>query len=337
MAIRCLTALVLAIVLAMPASAAKWEGGCPPVKSKLARVGRRIDGPTPYSFSRIFEHVGHEFTIQLPKTYEVEKLGGFSTEPDGNTLEVTFTPPQRAPTISLPPIPVTATSPTTLTIVIPDSRPLVGRLLVGNARLVVNRGTTELFEIYKMVILPPMNDVRALATQGYEAELLAAVDRRGSIWIPLGFSGFGGEGESLPACPTELTPVTAFAVDLSLKKDDDLALPYVSFGTLKKNVLYLGDYLLFGENMYGNPLSTKLDVSPLAGHGIVLCALNDAIQLVVMFRLKNPALGKKSVLLPLVTDGSPVTVKLENISAEVAPVLERVQSDAISSSCYQTP
>jgi hypothetical protein len=120
MAIRCISALVLAVVLAAPAPAAKWAGGCPKAKMKLNRVGRSLGGGSPYAISKYFEHVGHELTFHL-RSGDVTRYGGFSTEPGGNTLEVTFTPLLGTP-IPLPPVQVTASSPSTLTIVVPDTR-----------------------------------------------------------------------------------------------------------------------------------------------------------------------------------------------------------------------
>jgi hypothetical protein len=299
-------------------------------------------GPTPWATVRGFNHVGHELTVRLrQKDVDNPRLaGGFSTELDGNSVVMVFQPVGSSKTepIVLPPVPFTATSPTSATFTIPDSRPLIGRLLVGPASIIVFRGQKVLFEIPKTIIMPPMNDMRAIADDGYEADILGALDRQGNVWFPLGFSGFGGGGESLPECPTELTPVTAFAVDLSLKKDEDEALPYVSMGQLKDNLLFLGDYVVFGQNFYGHKLGS-LDMQPLAGNGAVLCALNDAIQLLVKFPLQNPALGKGSVLIPIVRDGSPVKAKIHNISTDdyVASVLDRVDTDAFGSTCSQAP
>jgi hypothetical protein len=113
-------------------------------------------------------------------------------------------------------------------------------------------------------------------------------------------------------------------------------LPYVSFGQLKNNRLFLGDYVVFGLNMYGNKLQTKLDPSPGTGHEVVLCGLNDALQLVVMFQLKNPALGDKSTLLELARDGSPIIVKMENVTLDpqVAAKLESAEYDSAHLPCY---
>src|SRR5262245_23950672 len=80
MAIRWLLALVLLITAAAPASAAKWAGGCPKVKSKLSFAGHGYYG-TPWVRSRLYEHVGHEMSFFLKET-DVAKWGGFSTDPD---------------------------------------------------------------------------------------------------------------------------------------------------------------------------------------------------------------------------------------------------------------
>jgi hypothetical protein len=361
MAMRWLIALTLGIALVLPVKAAKWEGGCPAVVYKPGKIGlgyskqypfkdlkySQPKGPRPVgsAFLKRMNHVGHDVTVTLSQT-DVDNprlAGGFSTEPNGNSVVLVLNPVGRDKTdpIVLPPVPFTATSPTLATFKIPDSRPLVGELLVGPGTILVFRGETLLFEIgapHKTVIMPPMNDMRALADQGYEASIMGAFVRPASVWFPLGFSGFGEDGESLPQCPTVLTPVTALALNLSLKKDEDEALPYVSMGQIKANQLFLGDYFLFGQNMYGNKIAS-LDLRPLQGNGVVLCALNDAIQLILKIPLQNPALGKGSVLIPLVRDGAPVKAKIENISADeyVASVLERVDKDAFSATCEHAP
>ena len=332
--LRFVAALLLTLAIADPAGAAKWAGGCPKVKQKLWTVGH--GNVTAYTISKLFEHVGHDVTFYL-RDFDVTRTGGFSTDPDGNTVQVTFTPLFADP-IPLPPFTATGTTHSTLTFKIPDSRDSIGRLLVGYATIAVSRGTYPLFETkrYRQLILPPMNDVHALTTAGTSVEVYAVIDKGARVWLPLDFNGFGQNGEPLPACPTVLTPVTPFAVDFSLKKGDDQALPYVNFGQLKKNRIFLGDYLVFGLNMYGNKLQTNLDVSPSAGKEVVLCGLNDALQLVIMFQLQNPALGSNSELLDLVRDASPLTIKIENVSLD-PEVAERLQSAAYDSShlaCY---
>ncbi len=120
MSLRWVLALVIALAFADPAAAAKWKGGCPKTNQKLSIVGLKGAGGTPYALSRFFEHVGHDVTFYL-KDHDVQTSGGFSTDPDGNTVQVTFTPINGDP-IALPPIAVTATTPATLTFTMPDSR-----------------------------------------------------------------------------------------------------------------------------------------------------------------------------------------------------------------------
>lgn len=333
--LRLAFALLIALAIADPASAAKWAGGCPKVKQTLWPLG--YGNAKAYTTSRLFEHVGHDVTFYL-RDFDVTRTGGgFSTDPDGNTVQVTFTPLFGDP-IPLPPFNATGTTHSTLTFKIPDGRDSIGRLLVGYATIAVSRGTYPLFTTkpYRQLILPPMNDVHTLTTAGASVEVYAAIDKGARVWLPLDFNGFGQNGEPLPECPTVLTPVTPFAVEFSLKKGDDQALPYVNFGQLKKNRLYLGDYLVFGLNMYGNKLKTNLDVGPSAGKDVVLCGLNDALQLVVMFGLQNPALGGKSELLDLVRTASPVTIKIENVSLdpEVAEQLQSAEYDSSHLACY---
>src|SRR5262245_22865679 len=167
MAMGWLVALVVAVTLVLPAEAAKWEGGCPAVAYKEAKIGlgyskqypfkdlMRVQprGPWPMgsAFLKRMNHVGHDVTVTLSqKDVDNPRLaGGFSTEPNGNSVVLVLNPVGRDKTdpIVLPPVPFTATSPTTATFKIPDSRPLVGELLVGPGTIVVFRGQTLLFEI----------------------------------------------------------------------------------------------------------------------------------------------------------------------------------------------
>jgi hypothetical protein len=91
-----------------------------------------------------------------------------------------------------------------------------------------------------------------------------------------------------------------------------------------------------GALQYGNKLQTQLDVSRGPGKGIVMCAKNDAIQLVLMVKLTNPAVGNKSELLAPIRDGSPVVVKIENISLDpqVSQHLEQADSDSFHQRCF---
>lgn len=323
----------LALVLGSAGSAlaAKWVTGCPEARVRLIHGGR---GGGVYT-SSYFAHVGHEVTYHL-KESQVVREGGFSIEPGGNTVEVTFTPHEGDP-IPLPPFDVTGVSSATLSFVLPNTQPLLGRLVVGPMQVVIRRGGTVVAEARRPVALPPMNDVHALASEGGEIEVLAAMDGTAAIWIPLSFGGFG-PGPFMPECPAEMTPITALAADFSFRGPDP-AIPYAKFRNLKSSQLFLGDFVLGGVNLYGKKLGTLLNVKRLPGGSIALCALNDTLELILRVPLRKVADNPGSDLIPLVRDGSPLVVKLRNVSADpdVAPALSALRKDSFGTPCEAAP
>jgi hypothetical protein len=326
-----LALLVLLLAGSPPVGAAKWTAGCPfkQAKFKTMPVGKET---RTRAISRYYEHVGHAVTY-----YAYPGTAPFSTEPDGNTVEVTFTPLGGGPEIPLPPFTATATTPDAITIVIPDSRPVLGRLLVGPARIRILRDGQVVGDAIRQVILPPMNDVHALATGGTDVEALGALDRRNLLWIPLTFNGFGSV--TPPECPAEMTPIVPFALDFTLHKGDGQAIPHTSFGDLKKNKLFFGDFVLLGVNLYGQKLRDKLDPRPLHGRAVLLCALNDTLEIVVMIPLGKDADGPSSEIIPIVQDGSPVPVKMRNVTADpdVATFLAGATADSLRLPCDPAP
>jgi len=327
-----LVSLALIVTIATPALGAKWTKGCPRERQKLYRVGHR--GYT----TSLFVHVGHDLTFRL-RDRDILHFGGFSTEPDGNTVAITFTPIDGDP-IPLPPFTVTAVSPDTLVFPAPDTRPILGRMVVGSAHIVVTRGEQVLIDARKYpIILPPMNDIQALTTTGADVEVLGAVDITGKrLWIPISFGGFG-PGTPLAECPAEMTPIVSLAVDFSLERGPDQLVPHAAFTKLKQARLFLGDFAYDGKNLYGSKLGQSLNVRRLKGRAVALCALNDTFELVMMMRLRKNATGRDSDLIPLVRDGSPVALKLRNIAAEpeIAPLLEGLQRDSLSLPCQVAP
>jgi hypothetical protein len=322
-----LASLALLTLGAEPATAAKWVTGCPKGGERFINAGRG-------AFTRAyFVHIGHELTYRL-KDSAVLNEGGFSTEPDGNTVEITFMPVEGDP-IPLPPFTVTAVSPTTLSFPFPDPTPLVGRLVVGPMQLVVRRGDTVVVHAKRPIVLPPMNDVQQLVSAGSEAEVLGAVDRSGRLWIPLTFGGYG-PGEPMPECPAEMTPIVAFTTELSFRKGDGQFVPHASIANLRSTRLYLGDFVLFGENLYGRKISGALDVNHFGGANLTVCSLNDTLELVLMMRLRESAFNPQSEVLRIVRDGSPLTLKLRNASAdaEIAPLLPQVTQDSFRNGCF---
>jgi hypothetical protein len=102
-----LVAALVVVAAAAPAWSAKWVRGCPKEKQKHYRIGPA--STLAYTTSP-YVHVGHDLTLRLSK---MPRRGGFSIEPDGNTVEITF-PPFGGDPIPLPPFTVTATSETSM-------------------------------------------------------------------------------------------------------------------------------------------------------------------------------------------------------------------------------
>ncbi len=324
-----ITLAVLALILATvaPTSAGKWDGGCPRAKLKLYR-----NSSEGYS-NTLYAHVGHEVTFHLRERV-VERGLGFSIEPDGTTVEMTFTPLE-GERIPLPPFTVTAVSPTTLRFVIPDTRPILGRLVVGPAEFVIKSGARVVMATRKYpLVLPPMNDIHALTVQGGEVDLYGTLDHTGHrMWIPFSFASFG-QGDPMPSCPTAmLTPVTAFAVDFTLRQRDGEFIPHAGYDNLEKTTLYFGDYDLWGVNLYGAKFQRLGKLQRLRDGGLALCALNDTFDLVMRIRLHNAAGGPHSKIIPVQRDGSPYPMKLRNISAEVIDDLWQLPADTLGQIC----
>jgi hypothetical protein len=180
-----LRALALGISLlaaAAPAQGAKWRH-CP---SELGYYGSLIGG-----LSAPFIHPGRELGIFLTER-EARESGPFSTEPDGNTVHVTFASLWGDP-IALPPFSAAAVSPTTLFLRFPDTRALLGRPLAGPVALQVTTGGRMTADILPrhLVALPPATNVAALVAGSLEQPALGTMDTRGAIWVPVEFSAYG--------------------------------------------------------------------------------------------------------------------------------------------------
>jgi len=305
--------------------AIKWPSGCPTSRPRLVHAGGRMFASAP------FVHPGHEIGFFLREGEAAG--GGFSVEPDGNTVAIVFRPLGGDP-IALPPFAVTAVSASALYFNFPDTRAILGRLVTGPVEITISGGGSTR-RAHRPVVLPPGNDVLTMLEHGLDGTALGTVDAARRLWIPLEFSGFG-PGMPMPTCPVELTQKTAFAVQLSPSEPDtDDVIPNASFTNIRKGKLFFGDFLLNGIDVYGEDTAASLDVREFQKGAVVICGLNDALSLVMMIRLKEAALGPRSRILPVVKDGSPLPIELANISAEpaVANHLQTVTHDAFGNEC----
>lgn len=319
-------ALLLSAVSPRPAVAIKWPSGCPTSRGTLVHAGGHLYVDAP------FVHPGHEMGLFLDQR-EVRRRGGFSLEPEGNTVQIVFRPLGGGAAITLPAFAVTAASADALYFPFPDTRAVLGRIVAGPMDVLVRSGA-RVRRARRVVALPPGNDVLSLLASGVDATALATVDRSRRLWIPLEFAGLG-PGMPMPSCPVELTQKMAFAVRLvPTEVDVDDVLPHASYTNLRRGKLYFGDFLLNGINVYGEDTGSTLDVREL-NRAAIICGLNDALSLVLMVRLNESALGPRSRILPVVEGGAPLPLELANVSGEpaIASQLASAAEDSFGNRC----
>ena len=265
------------LISTTPAPAAKWHH-CP---SQLRYYSARIG-----AVSSPFIHPGHEIGIFL-SDQEMAYSGAFSTDPDGNTVTVGFAS-LFGPSITLPPMTVTAVSPATLYFAFPDTRQMLGHPLAGPVEILVTTGgrTTAEIDPRHLVALSPSTDAGALATGELQQGALATMDTRGSIWAPVDFSAFGTMRKNMPTCPGIFTPLRGYAVGVTVRSVPSLILgaaqpTYPPLRAVKRLDVFVGDFIVNGTNYYGNRVG-NLAVFPIPhGLGVMVCARNDAPQVVL--------------------------------------------------------
>lgn len=324
------TAGIVAAVFAEPHSAlaAKWKH-CP--SSQVLRVHTSRMG----AVGAPFAHPGREFSIMLNEG-NVAATGGFSVEPGGNTVAITYASLFGDP-VSLPPLRVAAVSPRTLFFTFPDAREILGRPLAGpvEVRVVTAGRLTAHIDPRHLVGLPPANDVAAIVA-GVPQGALATMDRRGAIWVPVRFGGFGESHMPMPGCESQYTPLTALTVGVTVRvKPDLLAGPTVSyapFRALDKVDLYLGDFVVDGSNYYGMKWG-RLAVTPMPrGWGMRLCGVNDAVDLVLKARGYLRWARPWSNFAAWMPDSRPLEINFTNLAASDLGSAQTT-TDAFGSEC----
>lgn len=325
---------VVASTVAAPAWAAKWSRGCPSAARRLypAAIG---------ATTAPFAHPGHELGIVLSPP-EIENSGGFATEPDGNRIELTFASIFGA-AVALPSMTATAVSPSTLYFPFPDSEALIGQVLAGPIDLRVYRGEQLVARIdpgSRFVALPPANDVelivRRQVTSNDPRVALGALDQRGYVWVPIQFRGFGAAPNTMPKCPADMVPLSAFAVGINVRGNGRDLTAFPPLRDVRSANLYLGDFDVEGGNAYGTRLSRPLRLLRVpGGFGLSLCAINDAANLVLRLRGRQQWTSRTGGFDRWVSNSRPLPIAIGDMSAEVGvtPLLQRVQFDTFGTQC----
>jgi len=297
---------------AAPARAVKWNH-CP---SRLGYYPSRIGAVT-----TPFVHPGHEIGILLSDK-EMADSGSFSTDPDGNTVTVTFAS-LFGPPITLPPVTVTAVSPATLYFAFPDTSIALGHPLAGPVEIVVTTGerTTADIDPRHLVALPPATDVGRLASGAIEQNVLATMDTRGAIWIPVQFGSYGTMDKPMPMCPGQFTPLVALTVGISVRSIPSQVFSgapptYPPFRSLRKVNLFLGDFLANGVNHYGEQMSDMTVTRMPHGWGVRVCGRNDALDVVVRAPGWHRWTRPWSAFRTWMPSSQPMSVALANVFAD---------------------
>jgi hypothetical protein len=310
-----------------PAGAVKWTH-CPSDITYYPSVIGAVSSP--------FVHPGHEIGIFLSDK-EMQRSGAFSTDPGGNLVSITFAS-LFGPRIKLPSTTAAAVSPSTLYFNFPDTQAIVGRPLAGPVEIVVTTGgrTTADIDPRDLVALPSATDVGRLASGAIQQNVLATMDSRGAIWIPVQFGSFGTMEKPMPMCPGQFAPIVALTVGVSVRSIPSSVLPgapptYPPFRVLHKVNLYLGDFLANGVNHYGERMSDMAVTRVPRGWGIRVCGKNDALDVVVRapgWRRWTKAWSPFRAWMP---SSQPMSVALSNVFAD--PSLSVSGLDAFGAEC----
>ena len=329
----CSLIAIAAVVAPLAAHAAKWNNGCPPARIHLTpSLLGAVSSP--------FAHPGHDISIVLSND-EVAATGGFSTEPNGNNVIIAFASLFGQP-VWLPTFAVDAITPATLSFAFPDARMLVGRVLAGPVEIVVATAGVVTAHILPrhLVGLPPGNDVADLVAGGPRSEALATIDARGDLWIPLEFDGIGISDMDMPGCPAKFTHKQSFAVGVdvraNLPRSGPISDTYPPFRRVRRADVFLGDFTLGTPNIYGTRLRSSVPVIR-GGRGFALgiCAVNDAVSLVLRARGRRRWALPWSGFAQWMPDSQPLAISLDNITSEPAVHhdVQTMRSDAFGTPC----
>jgi len=319
------TSMVLPIAGA--AHAAKWKA-CP---SGPLPVYRSALGAT----AAPFIHPSHELRILL-NSAQVASGGGFSVEPKGNLVEITFASLFGEP-ISLASRRVAAASPGTLTFPFPDTTAEVGRPLAGPVEIRVTKGEKVVARIdpQDLVALPPAIDVTSMLLGETPRQVVyGALSADGDLWVP---ALFNGDPMPMPGCPGDFMmpmPIGAATIPgLVVQGAEPLA-------RIRRMSLYLGDMDIGGTSFYGMLFSNRISLVHAGGtRGVTLCQMNDSIDLVLRVKGSRAwSRSKRSPMREVVLDAAPIPLLLKGAKSmpETAKALW-IGEDSFGNSCEPTP
>jgi hypothetical protein len=317
--------LVATLGLAGGADAAKWRHCPEPLP--LAYTSARG------AVTTTFVHPGHEMGIIL-STSEVAATGGFSTAPEGNVLAIEFAS-IFGPHIAVPPVAVASVSASTLYFAFPDTQAVLGRIAAGPVEINVTTGGKLTAHIMPqhLVALPPATDVAKIMA-GHEQEVLATLDARGSLWVPIEFYGFGETDMEMPGCESLFTPLGAFVVGVSVRASSATSLPPLR--GVRRADLYLGDFLIDGGNAYGQRLPNTIKFNRMPrGFGVCVCGANDAVDLVMRVRGRRRWAQRGSGFADWVWASTPLRITLSDAAGDpdVHDDLADVRFDSFGNPC----
>ena len=165
---------------------------------------------------------------------------------------------------------------------------------------------------------------------------MAALDSRGALWIPIEFSGYGSSEMDMPHCQSDFIPLGAFGVGVHVRANDGEEASVPPLRAARRARLYLGDFRIDGGNAYGLrlPRGIRLHRMP-RGFGVGICAVNDAVDLVLRIRGRRRWARPGSQFAQWVSDSRPLAISLSDASAEpdIHRQVDGVSFDALRNQC----
>lgn len=281
-----------------------------------------------------FIHPGHLLTLVLNQD-EVETTGGFSLQPDGNRVAVTFASLFGVP-VPLPHFAVTANSPSALTFSFPDTQQETGRILSGPVavRIFARRQLVADIRASDLVALPPATDVTDLLLgDDPEQVVLVALGADGDLWVP---ARFHGAPKSMPTCPGNfIMPMPLQVAGAAVA--GGLPSAYNPLAHICGVVGYLGDVVVNDIDFYGMLYPQRINLVHVAGTlGVSICRLNDAMDLVL--RIHGTEAWAQSPVSPFASvaaDAAPIPIQL--IAERVSPGSGKEEAQDDQSAGDSTP